>query len=93
MAWVYSKDAALLRTEAESKEQKRGLWRDPDPVPPWALAEGAAVRLGAGCNGSERPKVVIRAAQNRPFASQLATKRSSTHAEACAPESSRWACH
>ena len=55
MAWVYSKDAALLRTEAESKEQKRGLWRDPDPVPPWALAEGAAVRLGAGCNGSERP--------------------------------------
>ena len=67
MAWVYSKDAALLRTEAESKEQKRGLWRDPDPVPPWALAEGAAVRLGAGCNGSERPTPAIAPYENRTF--------------------------
>jgi endonuclease YncB( thermonuclease family) len=38
MAWVYrpyAKDATLYRTEAEAKEQKRGLWRDSDPVPPW----------------------------------------------------------
>jgi len=38
MAWVfrqYSKDATLYPIEAEAKEQKRGLWRDPEPVPPW----------------------------------------------------------
>jgi micrococcal nuclease len=38
MAWVYrqySKDAALLKIEAEAREQKRGLWRDPTRVPPW----------------------------------------------------------
>ena len=38
MAWVfrqYSKDASLYRIEAEAREQKRGLWHDPDPVPPW----------------------------------------------------------
>lgn len=38
MAWVfpqYNKDATLYPIEAEAKEQKRGLWRDLDPVPPW----------------------------------------------------------
>jgi len=38
MAWVhrqYAKDASLFQIEAEAKEQKRGLWRDPEPVPPW----------------------------------------------------------
>ena len=38
MAWVfreYAKDATLDPIEAEAKEQKRGLWRDSDPVPPW----------------------------------------------------------
>ena len=38
MAWVfrqYNKDATLYPIEAEAKEQKRGLWRDSDPVPPW----------------------------------------------------------
>ncbi len=38
MAWVfrqYSRDATLHPIEAEAKEQKRGLWRDPEPVPPW----------------------------------------------------------
>jgi micrococcal nuclease len=38
MAWVfrkYNKDASLYEIEAEAREQKRGLWRDPEPVPPW----------------------------------------------------------
>ncbi len=38
MAWVfrrYSVDTALYAIEAEVKEQKRGLWRDPNPTPPW----------------------------------------------------------
>ena len=38
LAWVfrqYKKEASLDPIEAEAKEQKRGLWRDPAPVPPW----------------------------------------------------------
>jgi len=38
MAWEfrqYNKDATLYPIEAEAREQKRGLWRDPEPVPPW----------------------------------------------------------
>lgn len=38
MAWVYrkySKDKSLLPIEAEAKAEKRGLWADPEPVPPW----------------------------------------------------------
>jgi len=43
MAWVYrqhSKDTSLPKIEAEVKEQQRGLWRDPDPVPPWEWRKG-----------------------------------------------------
>jgi micrococcal nuclease len=38
MAWAYrqyAKDATLYPMETEAKEQKRGLWRDSEPVPPW----------------------------------------------------------
>lgn len=38
MAWrfdKYSKDAALLAAQEEAKVAKLGLWRDPEPVPPW----------------------------------------------------------
>ena len=38
MAWVfrqYAKDASLDPIEAEAREQRRGLWRDPQPVPHW----------------------------------------------------------
>ena len=38
MAWVYrpfAKDAALYEIEAGAREAKRGLWRDPHPMPPW----------------------------------------------------------
>lgn len=37
-AWVYrkySQDHALLRLEAEARDARRGLWADPEPVPPW----------------------------------------------------------
>jgi len=29
------KDLALEQSEQEAKEAKRGLWSDPDPIPPW----------------------------------------------------------
>jgi len=38
MAWVYrqySRDPALLTIEAEAKADRRGLWQDRHPVPPW----------------------------------------------------------
>jgi micrococcal nuclease len=37
-AWVYRKyaqDHALLRLEAEARHARKGLWADPNPVPPW----------------------------------------------------------
>jgi len=39
LAWWYRKcapdDEELAKLEAESREAKRGVWADPDPVPPW----------------------------------------------------------
>lgn len=38
MAWVYVKyarDKGLYQLEAEAREQRRGLWADKEPVPPW----------------------------------------------------------
>jgi len=38
MAWVYrpfAKDTTLYEIEADAREAKRGLWRDPHPTPPW----------------------------------------------------------
>lgn len=39
MAWVYvryARDRALFALEAEARAARRGLWDDPEPVPPWA---------------------------------------------------------
>lgn len=38
MAWVYRKyarDPALYGIEEEARAARRGLWSDPEPVPPW----------------------------------------------------------
>ena len=38
MTWhyrYYSKDPELAKAEAAAKEAKKGLWVDPDPIPPW----------------------------------------------------------
>ncbi len=42
-AWVYrkySKDAELLRLEAEAKLKGLGLRADPNPIPPWEWRRG-----------------------------------------------------
>lgn len=38
MAWVYTrynKDPALHALQSSARESKRGLWVDPEPIPPW----------------------------------------------------------
>jgi endonuclease YncB( thermonuclease family) len=39
MAWVYRRyapiDAPLYAVEGEAKAEKRGLWVDAEPIPPW----------------------------------------------------------
>lgn len=41
-AWVfrrYADDAALVALEDEARRARRGLWRDPAPLPPWTWRE------------------------------------------------------
>ena len=43
MAWVYDKyvtDRSLYALQDEAKAARRGLWVDPDPVPPWEWRHG-----------------------------------------------------
>lgn len=38
LAWIYRKylrDPTLIEVEAEAKSSGRGLWADPNPIPPW----------------------------------------------------------
>lgn len=45
MAWVYRQylnDPGLLEVESEAKAQKKGLWADPHPLPPWAFRHGSS---------------------------------------------------
>ncbi|WP_080932665.1 thermonuclease family protein [Xanthomonas albilineans] len=45
MAWVYRRyvtDLSLLRIEGEAKRDRRGLWADPSPVPPWEFRHAGA---------------------------------------------------
>ncbi len=38
MAWVYrqyAKDRGLYELERQAQASRRGLWVDPEPVPPW----------------------------------------------------------
>ena len=43
MAWVYDRyvtDRALYAVQTEARDAGRGLWSDPDPVPPWQWRRG-----------------------------------------------------
>ena len=43
MAWVYDRyvtDKGLYAEQAEAKAQRRGLWADANPVPPWEWRRG-----------------------------------------------------
>jgi endonuclease YncB( thermonuclease family) len=43
LAWWYrqfSSDSSLGELENEARATRRGLWRDPHPVPPWEIRKG-----------------------------------------------------
>jgi endonuclease YncB( thermonuclease family) len=43
MAWIYgqyNRDRSLLAVEQEARGAKRGLWTDPNPIPPWEYRHG-----------------------------------------------------
>ena len=49
MAWVYrrySHSDALLRLEQEARNARRGLWEDPNAVPPWKFRHSKLTRPG-----------------------------------------------
>ncbi len=40
----YSKDESLGELEKKARLAKRGLWRDPNPVPPWGWRKKAKIK-------------------------------------------------
>lgn len=57
-AWWYRKyapdDRLLEKLEAEARDAKAGLWRDPNPVPPWVFRR---IKRGERLDLSELPTV------------------------------------
>lgn len=46
MAWAYRKylcDPGLLAVEASARNERRGLWDEPNPLPPWEFRIGGSV--------------------------------------------------
>jgi endonuclease YncB( thermonuclease family) len=41
----YSKDSGLQRLEDEARLARRGLWVDPNPVPPWEYRKGTRISV------------------------------------------------
>jgi endonuclease YncB( thermonuclease family) len=56
MAWVYrqyNRDKSLLALEQEAKNNKRGLWSEPNPVPPWEYRHGGRAGPPAGIKSAQ----------------------------------------
>ncbi|WP_435018531.1 thermonuclease family protein [Tundrisphaera sp. TA3] len=60
-AWWYREyapaDQALARLESEARAARRGLWADPNPVPPWDWRKGRGVPFTAEVVGNRRSHV------------------------------------
>jgi endonuclease YncB( thermonuclease family) len=61
MAWWFRKyapnDRELERLEAEAREAKRGLWSQPNPIPPWDWRAGKSQPATAGVIGNRRSRL------------------------------------
>ncbi|MFT2009596.1 thermonuclease family protein [Pontibacter sp. 13R65] len=62
LAWhykAYSKDLNLANLETDARRFKRGLWKDPNPVPPWDFRKGirsnTATAAAPGTNQAKAP--------------------------------------
>jgi endonuclease YncB( thermonuclease family) len=57
LAWWYKQyakhDETLAHLEQDAREQKRGLWSDPNPVPPWEVRHPPSKRLEAAADASK----------------------------------------
>lgn len=57
MAWVYRQYAkghdVLYAIEQDAKSSRRGLWRDPQPVPPWEWRHAAKAGRAPVVAGSQ----------------------------------------
>jgi len=43
LAWAYARylrDPRIAALEREARVARRGLWRDPNPTPPWSYRHG-----------------------------------------------------
>jgi endonuclease YncB( thermonuclease family) len=78
MAWWFREyapnDRELERLETEAREAKRGLWSQPNPIPPWDWRAGKGQPVTAGVIGNKRshlyhnpscPGVAVMMAENR----------------------------
>ena len=66
IAWVYRRfenDPALIAQEAEAKAAGRGLWRDPEPLPPWVWRERHPPKPAA--QGALSPEAAITRQEER----------------------------
>jgi endonuclease YncB( thermonuclease family) len=61
MAWRYRRyapnDKELSRLETEAKTAHKGLWSDPDPVPPWDWRKGVGVPQTTGVVANRKSHV------------------------------------
>jgi endonuclease YncB( thermonuclease family) len=61
MAWWFRayapNDRELQRLEVEARDAKRGLWSQPNPIPPWDWRQGKGQPATAGVIGNKRSKV------------------------------------
>ena len=73
-AWWYKEfapaDGRLARLEAEAKASRRGLWNQPNPVPPWMWRKGDATQFEVIGNRSSR-------VYHRPHCSSVARMKDS----------------
>jgi hypothetical protein len=64
MAWWYERyapaDRELARLESEARASKRGLWSQPNPIPPWEWRKGEGVPLTEAVVGNRRSHVYHR---------------------------------
>jgi len=78
LAWWYqrySEDESLGRLEAEARAAKRGLWTEPNPIPPWQFRSEA--------RGTTTPRVEPQKQQAPEVIVYITRTGSKYHLEGC----------